>query len=217
MAVFSAIASVASSRSQSKAASQQAAVAAAAAANELELQEKIYDQTRADTASWRDAGEFALSAIRESYPEGLFDPSVFDFEPDPGYQFRKDEGSKAIMRSAAAQGDRFAPSTMKELARYNSDLASQEYQAAWNRNQVAKGTNFNQLATLAGLGQTGVSQVAAAGQNYANQGSNAIRYGAAAQADAYGRQGAAQAQMYGGLATAGRNAISNALSFGALF
>lgn len=214
MAVFSAIASIASSKAQSKAAKSAAAAQAAAVQSTLQLQEKMYDQTREDTLAWRDVGEFAINAIRESYPDGVFDPSVYNFKADPGYDFRKAEGEKAIRRAAAASGRRFSGQTMKDLLRYNQDLASNEFQTAYNRNLVNKTTNFNQLATLAGIGQTGVSQVAGAGQNYANQGSNALLYGGQAQANAAYAIGDARAGMYGGLATAGRNAISNALTFG---
>ena len=52
---------------------------------------------------------------------------------DPGYQFRLEEGQKALERSAAARGTLLTGGTAKALQRYGQGLASQEYGAAYNR------------------------------------------------------------------------------------
>jgi hypothetical protein len=55
------------------------------------------------------------------------------FQQDPGYAFRQAEGMKALERSAAARGNLLSGSTLKGVQRFGQDLASQEYQNAFNR------------------------------------------------------------------------------------
>lgn len=69
-----------------------------------------------------------------------------DFQVDPGYNFRMQEGNKGIENSAAARGGQLSGATMKALAKYNSDLGSQEYGNAFNRfqnTQVQAGNALN--------------------------------------------------------------------------
>lgn len=79
------------------------------------------------------------------------------FETSPGYQFRLDEGMKAIERSAAARGGLNSGATMKALNRYAQGTASSEYENYANR-----------LAALAGVGQNANSSNAQAGQAFAS-------------------------------------------------
>lgn len=62
---------------------------------------------------------------------GTGDPS--DFINDPSYEFRRNEALRAIEQSAAAQGNLFSGATGRELERYASDLASQEWGAEFGR------------------------------------------------------------------------------------
>lgn len=57
----------------------------------------------------------------------------FDFFNDEGYQFRLKEGIDGIQNSAAARGGLNSGNTLKELSKYASGLASQEYGDAYNR------------------------------------------------------------------------------------
>ncbi len=95
-----------------------------------------------------------------------------DFEADPGYQFRLDEGQKAIERAAAARGQYYDPSTVKSLSNYNSSMADQTYNDAYNRYNMDQGNVFNRLAATTGIGQTANSQMQQSDQNYANQAGN---------------------------------------------
>jgi hypothetical protein len=70
-------------------------------------------------------------------------------------------------------------------------MGSQEYTNAFNRYQTERQARLNPLQSLAGVGQTSVNQLGAAGQNYAT-GAGAA-YGAAGQAQASGYMGAANA------------------------
>jgi hypothetical protein len=73
----------------------------------------------------------AIAALIEalSRPGGINNP--FDFYNDEGYKFRKDEGMKGIEGSAAARGQLFSGNTLKDLNKFNSGLASEEYDKAY--------------------------------------------------------------------------------------
>jgi hypothetical protein len=128
-----------------------------AAADQANATQKyMYDTQRADAAPWRAAGGVALGQLASG--------DVFGgkgFEADPGYQFRMSEGMKAINAGAAARGGANSGATLKALARYGQDFASNEYNNAYNRQN-------NRLSALAGFGQNSNQQVSNAGTNYAN-------------------------------------------------
>jgi len=190
-------------------AKQQAKGVAAAtdAANRQQLSQ--YEQTRADQEPWRKAG--AAGASRLSQLMGLSgNPGdegygqmnqqfSYDANADPGTQFRISQANKALERSAAAKGNLMSGGTLKSLASYNQDMASQEYGNAYSRWKQNQDTTYNRLAGIAGLGQTATQATNQAGMNYANQyGQNAI--------------GGAQAQASAGIA--GNNAIMNGVNQG---
>ena len=112
-----------------------------------------------------------------------------DFEQDPGYAFRQAEGMKALERSAAARGNLLSGSTLKGVQRFGQDLASQEYQNAFNRYQVNRSNKLNPLQSLMGSGQSATNvMTSAAGQAGQNQASNLYNAGQA-RASGYIGQG----------------------------
>lgn len=129
---------------------------AAAMANAT--QRYMYDTTRNDFEPWRDAGLRAVGGLESN-------DFMKNFKGDPGYQFRMQEGMKALEGSAAARGSLNSGATLKALNRYGQDFASNEYGNAYGR-------EFGRLSSLANLGQASTAQTAAAGQNMANQVSN---------------------------------------------
>lgn len=113
------------------------------------------------------------------------------FQQDPGYAFRQAEGMKALERSAAARGNLMSGSTMKGIQRFGQDLASQEYQNAFNRYQVERSAKLNPLQSLMGSGQSAANvMTGAAGQMGQNEASNLYNAG---QARASGYIGQANA------------------------
>lgn len=113
------------------------------------------------------------------------------FQQDPGYAFRQSEGMKALERSAAARGNLMSGSTMKGIQRFGQDLASQEYQNAFNRFQVERSARLNPLQSLMGSGQSATNvMTGAAGQMGQNEASNLYNAG---QARASGYIGQANA------------------------
>ena len=114
-----------------------------------------------------------------------------DFQQDPGYAFRQAEGMKALERSAAARGNLLSGSTLKGVQRFGQDLASQEYQNAFNRYQVNRSNKLNPLQSLMGSGQSATNiMTGAAGQMGQNEASNIYNAG---QARASGYVGQANA------------------------
>lgn len=153
---------------------------AAAARDAADLQNQQYQQTRADQQPWRQAGSQALSQMGDPSFQHTFGAS--DFQEDPGYQFRMQQGADALQRSAAARGGLMNGGTAKALTEYGQNFASNEYQNAYNRFNNDQSLRFDRLASIAGLGQTSNGQTMMAGMNYANQAGKAAMYGADAQA-----------------------------------
>jgi hypothetical protein len=101
-----------------------------------------------------------IAANQNASETGALDKSftLSDFQKDPGYQFRMDEGAKAVDNSAAARGGVLSGGAMKAMARYGQDFASNEYSNAYNRFNTDQTTRFNRLSSLAGTGQTATAQ-----------------------------------------------------------
>lgn len=126
------------------------------AANQANATQKyVFDTQRQDAQPWVQAGTSALSQLQ--------DPNLgSDFQTDPGYQFRLNQGVNQINSSAAARGLGNSGATLKALDRYNQDYASNEYNNVYNR-------TYGRLSQLAGYGQAASAGQASAAQNYGNQ------------------------------------------------
>lgn len=162
---------------------------AASADRAAELQQQQFEQTRADQAPFRAAGEQALNKLIPLSDYTKF--GMDQFQQDPGYAFRLSEGQKQLDRMAAIRGGQISGSALKAASRFGQEMGSQEYQNAFNRYQTERSAQLNPLQTLAGVGQSSTNFVNTAGQNYANSAGNAM--GAAGQARASGYMGAANA------------------------
>ena len=131
------------------------------------LEREIYYQTRDDYAPYREAGVEALGTLRglaqqppPAFPELPAPPQTspypsapqlqqfsgqVDLTQDPSYQFRVQEGLRAIEHSAAAKGQLQSGNTLKDLTRFGQDLASTEYANAYQRSLA---TNQAQNQTI---------------------------------------------------------------------
>jgi len=176
-------------------ASKSAAKTQAAAADQAsDLQQQQFERQVELQEPWRQAGITALNKLTPLATE--YTPFGMDqFQQDPGYTFRMQEGMKALDRSAAARGGLLSGSTLKGAQRYGQDLASQEYMNAFNRYQAERNARLNPLQSLAGVGQTATNQIGQAGQTMASNVGQAL--GAAAQARASGYVGGANALTQG--------------------
>lgn len=168
---------------------------------------QAYIDSQTGGATGAGGGDFQYTPI--AFPD---DPntSLEAFEASPGYQFRLDEGMKAIERAAAARGLRLSGGALKDTARFGQGLASDEYGAFYGRTMNDYNRQYgeamddqNLLRSIAGIGQTATQQQIGAGTNYANATSgNLLRMG---DAQAAGYQGTANA------ITGGLNNFSNIL------
>lgn len=117
--------------------------------------------TAPSTASADTAGGTAFGDFNRDF-------TLADFQKDPGYQFRMDEGEKGLERSAAATTGVLNGGTLKALQRYGQDYASGEYSNAYARFNNDRTQRFNRLSALAGTGQTATNTTATLGTNAAN-------------------------------------------------
>jgi hypothetical protein len=118
----------------------------------------------------------------DDYGSLLKDFTGKDLENEPGYQFRLNQGTKALDRSAAAKGNLYSGGTLKAAQRYGQDYASNEYGNAYNRDLQNRQSKYNFLAGISGVGQTATSQVGQIGANTAAVNSDLITSGGAARA-----------------------------------
>lgn len=105
-----------------------------------------------------------------------------NWQADPGYQFRLDQGNKALQNMAAMTGNLNSGRALKDAIGYNSGMASQEYGNAYNRFNTDQTNIYNKLAALAGMGQSSASSLAGVSQNYGAQVGNNLAQGANASA-----------------------------------
>lgn len=184
---------------------------AAREANALGYQ--IYQEQKALQEPFRQAGIGAQNKLLTylglpggtegaEYGKYAKDFGMSDFTADPGYAFRMSEGLKGLERSAAARGGLLSGTGLKNISRFGQDLASQEYQNAFNRYQVNRANQLNPLGSLLASGQSAA----------ANVGTAAGQYGAAAGANITGA-GAAQAAGNVGAANALTNALGSYLNY----
>ena len=165
----------------SQAAKQGGEAQANAANRAADLQNAQYYQTREDQMPFTEAGKTALTQLiplASNY-------KPFDYNAmtaDPGYGFRLSEGQKALERSAAARGGLISGSALKAATRFGQDMGSQEYTNAFNRYQTERNAQLNPLQSLAGMGQTTMTNLGTMGASNAANVGNLMTSGAAAQA-----------------------------------
>jgi hypothetical protein len=177
-------ATVVSGAMGSRAAGKAASTQAEAADRSAEVQREIFERQVELQQPWLKAGEEALNKLTPLATQ--YTPfGMQQFQADPGYQFRMSEGMKALERGAAARGGLLSGSTLRATQRFGQDLASQEYQNAFNRYGIERERRLGPLQSLAGVGQTTSQQLSSqAGQMGANVG-NMMTSGAAARASGY--------------------------------
>jgi hypothetical protein len=216
MAVFSAISGLIAQQG-----AQAGGNMAANAANQAaQMQQSQANQSRIALSPWTGSGQAALGKITdllglgELTSRGQNDGRVYvdptnaqarqteafnAFQTTPGYQFRMDEGSRALDRSAASRGLLRSGAQQKALTAFGQGIASEEY-----------GNYMNNLMSLSGSG----GQAAASGNNTAAQltgnAGNMIAQGGLARGSGYAAGANALAS---GISRGGQN-IFSALSVG---
>lgn len=170
-----------------------------------QLMARMNEQNRARQEPFYQAGLGALPAYTQGVMPGgdLVRPfAESDFKADPGYGFRMKEGMQALDRSAAARGGLLSGATLKGAERFGQDIASNEYNNAYNRYVGNQATQRNALAGLTGFAPTASSAMQAGDVSYGGNAANLASNTANAMAGA----GATRASSYGNaLAGIGQN------------
>ena len=171
---------------QADAANRSAELQAQATRESVEEQRRQYNLTREDLAPYRETGTNALALYAGLYgitrgegEAGILSTEEMQgfrdrFTETPGYQFRFDEGIRALDRSASATGRLRGGGYTRELTRYGQGVASGEFENYANR-----------LSGLAGMGQGSTVSTGTLGvQTGANIG-NALMAAGTARASGY--------------------------------
>lgn len=211
--VGKAIGSLTGANKQAKAATQAANTQLEASREATKVQKDMYDQTRKDLMPYANAGRSSLSQLMgQMGPNGYFNQTYDgqDIYSDPSYQFRLNEGLDAVQSGAAAQGGLLSGATLKALQGYGQDMASQEYQNAYNRFNADQTNRYNRLSNIVGLGQNAAAQQGNAGMQTAQAVANNTMSGANAQAAGQIAAGNRTANNFGSV-------LGAATSIGSLF
>ena len=205
-AVIGGVGSYLSGREQARGAERAGDLMAQASREATAESRRQYDIGRADLAPYRETGATALGEYGRLYGvgrEGLIDPSEMEdargrFRETPGYQFRMDEGLKAVARGNAASGRYHSGAGAKAMMRYGQGMASAEF-----------GDYANRLAGLVGMGQQATGMGVQAGAAHAaNVGKIAMK-GAAGQGSAMMKAAGARASGYAGVTRAALGGIGD--------
>lgn len=115
--------------------------------------------------------------------------TAFDtFRDSTNYQFRLNEGTRALNQGYAANGTLQSGAALRALTRYGQDMASNEL-----------GTYMDRLAGQQNMGMGAASAVAGVGQNMTGQIISSNNSGASAAANAALARGQASADMINGI------------------
>lgn len=161
----------------------------------------------------------ASGSLLQGWNTPFVAPTNVTEQNDPGYQFRLQQGTDALQRSAAASGNLFTGGTGQALEKFGQDYASNEYGNVYNRamGQYAQNYNifennqantFNRLAAISGIGQTTANQLGNFGQQAASNIGNIDLSSGAQIGQQLNNAAAARGSGYVGAANAYGGALS---------
>jgi len=124
------------------------------------IQKQIFDIQNEQQRPYREAGYSALSDIAgmKPYLTKQFGQEDFQAGIDPSYNFRLQQGNIATTNLANQAGGLVGGNALQGLTNYGQNAASQEYANVFNRFQTQRSNIYNNLASIAGLGQTSLGQ-----------------------------------------------------------
>lgn len=161
-------------------------------------------------------GSTAAGGLNTLLSNGFTAPTLQQAENTPGYQFELQSGTNAINANAAATGNLMSGTTGTALEQYGQNLASTNYQQAYNNALNSYMANYQSLLGGANLGQSATNTVAGANLQTASNTANIDLTSGAEQAQQLNNQGnayaggdlgasAAWSGMIGGLENAAGN------------
>jgi hypothetical protein len=197
-----------------------------------------YNEAKGAQQPYYDVGTRNMQTLDQMVNQGSFQTSPyqyqmgeapqeeFNFQADPGYQFRMQQGLRATGSKAAAGGMQLSGATLKALSRYGQGMASNEMQNAYERfnqtrnfkqGQYEFGTNagmsnemnryntanqqgqqrYSQYSGLADMGQQAAGNLASLATNYGNSIANTTIQGGNAKAAGIMGTGQAIGNIFG--------------------
>ena len=123
-------------------------------------QKQMFDIQNEQQKPYREAGYSALSDIANMKPylTKQFGQEDFLAGIDPSYNFRLAQGNLATTNLANQSGGLIGGNALQGLTNYGQNAASQEFGNVFNRFQTQRSNIYNNLASIAGLGQTSLGQ-----------------------------------------------------------
>jgi hypothetical protein len=123
-------------------------------------QKQMFDIQNKQQRPYREAGYSALKDISamKPYLTKQFGQEDFLAGIDPSYNFRLAQGNLATTNLANQAGGLVGGNALQGLTNYGQNLASTEFGNAFNRFQTQRSNIYNNLASIAGLGQTSLGQ-----------------------------------------------------------
>lgn len=195
---------------------------AAAADRQAAQQKQIFDIQNKQQEPYRGAGYSALNTIGSMLPgeyqkydaqgnpigtatgTGYLTKEFTNLDLNnylsPNYNFQREQGEGATRNLFNATGGLVGGNAQRGLIDYNQNFAGNAFNNAFNQFQTQRGNIYNNLASIAGIGQTATNQTGANATNYGTNIAN-LDVGAA-NARAAGTVGAANAYS-GGIQNAG--------------
>lgn len=150
----------------------------------LQFQQQEYADQKANQAPFVSAGQSSIGQLMQALQSGKLGPgsipafqapTLAEAQQTPGYQFTQQQGEQGIERGAAAAGGAFTGGTLKSLAGFDSGLADSTYNDVFSRalsgyqtTLAAQNQGFNQLASVAGLGENAAANAGNTGAQAAN-------------------------------------------------
>lgn len=215
---------------QASAANQAAILQKQEADDALNFQKQQWQTQQQNQAPFLATGTQAaneLQGLTNTPGSGLLTPWTQSFQAptaaqaaaQPGYQFALSQGTQALDKSAAAQGNLYSGTQGVAQQQYGQQLgqtdynnvynqALQQYQTAYNTFNNNQSNEFNRLSALAGGGQTAAAQLGSEGQAAAQNSGNIALTSGAQQGQDLQNAAAAQASGYVGQANAVNGGIS---------
>jgi len=177
----------------------------------LGAQQTALGNVTAAEQPYQTVGSTGANALNNYIQNGFTAPTLAQAEATPGYQFELQQGTQAINENAAATGNLMSGTTGTALENYGQDLASTNYQQAYNNALNSYMANVNTAQSGANLGLSSTNQLANANLGVAAMTTSTDLTAAQQQMEQLNNAAAARAQ-----GTLGSEAgISSAISAGA--
>ena len=116
-----------------------------------------YRDAQAQQEPYMETGKQANTMLQDQLSSGALGGkfTAGDFEADPGYQFRKEQGEQALNRKATAPGGGgyFSGQALKEAQQFGQGLADQTYDDAYSRWMGEQKNTYKVLSGQQGQGR----------------------------------------------------------------